>query len=119
MCTSQHIIHVGSSQNFVSSSTSNQKKCGLQNAPWLLQGQQGQHITLAITDFSWDNSSDNLGCVHSYGYILDTESDDIINICGGGHKREKQLYLSRSYSVQIVLNEYAVSNYKFLISFEG
>ena len=118
-CTSQHTVDIDSSDKVLSSSVSRQTRCGLPNTPWLLQAKPGQRIRLTLTDFSWQNSSTvTTRCVQRYGYILDTETDDVINICGGT-ERQKELYTSEGHSLQIVFDDNALLTHKFLVTFAG
>ena len=114
---SQQVITIGQGEDILASSMSLNTRCGLHDTPWLLQAEPGQKINLTITDFAWKNDTVR-GCSQRYGYMLDTESDDVINICGG-IQRKRALYLSTGYSLQVVLDENAVKKYKFLIQFQG
>ena len=76
---------------------------------------------MSLLDFSWDNSSSTknvVGCVKNYGYILDIDTDELTNICGGT-RREKLVYKSVSNSVQIVLDQQVLETDYYLISYKG
>ena len=114
-CHTQEIIQAEKLPKFLSSDTSLQTKCGLHDSPWVIQVQKGQQIEIGLTDFSWRNDTGN--CVR-YGYMLDTQEDDIISICGGGI-RKRLLYISRGSTVQVILHESALEQHRFLLSFKG
>ena len=77
----------------------------------------GQRVNLTLLDFTWEEEY-TPGCFVKFGYILDMESDDIVDICGGGNIREKALYTSTGHLVQIVL-EPGVSQHNAMIEFKG
>ena len=117
-CKSSENLETDSNIRYVSSLVSRNKSCGFHNSPWILKSKPGQQIEISLLDFSWTNTSGDGNCFKSYGYILDVESDDVINICGGTW-REKHLYRSGSNSVQIVLDQVAVQGNYFLIAYKG
>ena len=123
-CTSAENVEAESKSNYLSSIVSRDTSCGFHKSPWILKSKPGQQIEISLLDFSWDNKSnvDAVGspgnCMKNYGYIVDIESDDIINICGGT-VREKYIYTSRSNSVQIVLDPLSLQNHFYLISYKG
>ena len=53
-----------------------------------------------------------------YGYIVDIDTDDMINICGGT-ERNKLLYVSTGSQVQVVMELSNHQNNKFLLQFTG
>ena len=116
-CQSQQLITIDQGKSILASSVSLNTRCGLHDTPWLIQAKPEQKINLTLTDFAWKNDTAN-DCSQQYGYILDTESDDVINICGGIQRR-RALYLSSGYSLQVVLDENTAKKFKFLIQFEG
>ena len=119
MCRRQESIKAGSSEKFLSSVVSLETKCGLHSTPWVIEAKEGQQIEIALTDFSWRNeTSDFMKCTHKYGYMLDTQHDDVISICGGG-KRQRDIYLSEGSSLQIILDENMLSLHRFIISYKG
>ena len=116
-CLSQQLVTIDQGKNILASSISRDTSCGFHGTPWLIQARPGQRINLTLIDFAWTNGSVS-GCSQRYGYILDTESDDVINICGG-MQRKRALYLSSGYSLQVVLDENSAKKFQFLIQFEG
>ena len=117
-CRSQETIKAASTSKLLSSVVSLETKCGLHNTPWLIEAKEGQHIEIALTDFSWRNeTSDFMKCTYKYGYMLDTQHDDVINLCGGG-KRQRDVYVSKGHSLQIILDENVLSLHRFLIGYK-
>ena len=53
-----------------------------------------------------------------YGYIVDIDTDDVINICGGT-EHNKLLYVSTGSQVQVVMELSNHQNNKFLLQFTG
>ena len=121
-CISQEKVLVKKKPGYIASRTSKQTSCGKHGSPWILESKPGQRINITLDDFSWENTTDNIGpmkCGIKYGYILDMESDDVISICGGGRNRQEHIYLSKGNSVQIVLESAVLDNSYFLIKYEG
>lgn len=112
-------VSVPRTAGFIASSESVKSECGLHESPWVLEAKPGQQIKISLLDFDWDNTTDmDENCKVNYGYILDLESDDVINICGRG-AREKVVFTSVGHEVQIVLNAENVQKYRFLLKYEG
>lgn len=94
--------------------------CGQHNTPYIIQAKPGQHINITMVDFSWrfeSKSSNRKQCV-SYGYILDTNNDDVITICGN-RERHSHVYTSVGHSVQALLEGSILQNNRFLIEYKG
>ena len=124
VCTSPEQIDVDSKIKHLSSLVTQETSCGLHNSPWILTSKPGQLIEISFLDFSWDNVSipeddeSSRNCLKNYGFILDTESNDVMNICGGTH-RNRGLYTSNSNKVQIVFNQPALEMYNFILEYRG
>ena len=124
VCTSPEQIDVDSKIKHLSSLVTQETSCGLHNSPWLLTSKPGQLIEISLLDFSWDNVSlpkdgeASRNALRNYGYILDIESDDVINIYGGKH-RNKLLYSSISNKVQITFSQPALEMYNFMLEYRG
>ena len=119
-CNSPQTVSVKDGSGFLSSTISEDSSCGTSEAPWILEASPGQRINLTIIDFGWGVSHNLLNkCPVLYGHYLDyTDDGDIIDICGGT-SRMKKLVLTQSHQVQIILNEGAVQNSRFIIKYEG
>ena len=123
-CRGPEDVVVESKAGYLSSLISRDTSCGHAKSPWVLTSQPGQRIELSLVDFSWENSSmsadnsESQNCVQNYGYILDSESDDFVYICGGT-VRKRQLYLSESHTIQVVLDPQALQKYNFLLQYQG
>ena len=111
-------VHATTRCQHLSSVISAGTKCGLHQAPYILEAKAGQQIKITLTDFSTNDDRDSMGCPIKYGYILDTKDDDVINLCGGS-KSEGQTYTSVSNNVQVLLEQSAVQNHPFIIQFKG
>ena len=104
---------------YLSSTVSVDTNCGTSEAPWLLEALPGQRINLTMTDFGWGLSHSLLNrCPTQYGHLLDYNHDDFIDICGGT-SRVKQLLLSDSHQVQVILDPGVIQNSRFIIKYEG
>ena len=123
-CSSREKIDVESKRKYLSSLVTQETSCGLHNSPWILTSQPGQLIEMSLLDFAWDNASivedseASRDCLKNYGYILDIESDGVINICGGSY-RNKHLYTSHSNNVQVVFNQQALEKSNFILAYQG
>ena len=120
-CAASENLEISAKVKYISSLVTKDSSCGFQNSPWILKARAGQRISLSLLDFSWDNSTgsvESVGCNKNYGYILDIETNDITNICGGT-RRERNLYTSSSSSVQIVFNQQSLETSYFILSFKG
>ena len=119
MCASPKILEAKTTDIFLSSNNALTTGCGQHNTPYVLKAKPGQKINISLTDFSFSNENviDNSDICVSYGYILDSKSDDVITICGN-NRRFKHLYSSTGNSVQILLETSSLKN-KFLLQFKG
>ena len=117
-CTSPLTLQATTRGQHLSSVISEETKCGLHQAPYILEAKAGQQIKITLTDFSTNDDRDNVGCPIKFGYILDTKDDDVINLCGGS-KSEGQIYTSVSNNVQVLLEQSAVQSHPFIIQFKG
>ena len=119
-CISSHEIQVSGPAHFLSSVVTETSQCGLHGNPWTLHAQKGQKIQLKLIDFAWTNQTvqDSNVCSKKYGYILNTNTDDIINICGGREK-ERIIYASEWHKLLIVFEGALLSDHRFLIGYEG
>lgn len=122
-CISPENISVKKKPGFIASITSTITSCGLHGSPWILQAEAGQKIKMRLIDFSWRNDSmappSGSRCNTNLGYILDMQSDEVINICDGGTERMRHLYLSTGHSVQLVLEASVLQSNYFAIEYEG
>ena len=113
---------VRSSTKYISSTTSEESKCGEETTPLNLEGKQGQQINISMLDFNWkpesggEQSFHHHKCPVRYGYIIDTDDNAVIDLCGGT-KREKHVYLSKGSSLQIVITTDV--NTRFMLSYNG
>ena len=118
-CTSPKLNEASTSAGFLSSSMALKTGCGQHSTPYVLEGKSGQKLNISLLDFSWkDNETDDPSQCASYGYILDTESDDVTTICGNT-RRQKHIYISAGHSVQILLESSQLEDNKFIIGFKG
>ena len=115
-CHTQELIEADKQPRYLSSGVTKDTNCGLNDMPWLVQVKRGQRIDISLTDFSWQNQTGS--CASRYGYMLDTQDDGIIHICGGG-LRQRHLYLSTGSTLQVVLHEAALQQHRFLLGFKG
>ena len=105
----------------ISSVSIEQSECGTAATPLILQASPGQSINISLTDFNWGDSSHSLNpkCDRLYGHIISYDSNDIIDICGGGGMREKFVHMSSYHQVQIALDESALQQAHFMINYKG
>ena len=110
---------------YLASQVSIDTSCGLHESPWILEAKPGQQVTIDLIDFTWKNKTSgsnpsyrHSSCDINYGYILDMETDDVINICGGGD-REKRVYESSGNRVQIIIEGSVLGSHQFVIKFKG
>ena len=111
-------VTISKQTGFISSQKSLETSCGFHGSPWILEAKPGQRINISLIDFGWSQNPTPTGCNKKYGYIIDTKTDDIINICGG-LERERLLYVSDGHRVQLVLEIQANRDSRFLIKYEG
>lgn len=71
-------------------------------------------------DFNWKQDTRyNRKCPHSYDYVIDIETTEVSDICGGGPERVKQIFMSEGNVVQIGFKEEMLKDKMFLIEFNG
>ena len=107
--------------NYLSSQITEDFGCGEESKPWIIKAKEGQKINLTFIDFNWELISRDearVNCPVKYGYVVDEDSNDIVNLCGG-LVRERSLYVSKGDKVQILLAKSVLSNVKFLIGYQG
>ena len=104
--------------DFLASSVTKATTCGSNESPWIIQAEPGQRINVSLLDFGWTKKLYKNHPCNNYGYILDVMTDAIINICGGT-SREKHLYTSEGYIVQVVMTFPNDNNMSFLIGYQG
>ena len=123
-CISPETVLVTKKPNYLASVISSETSCGLHESPWILKAQPGQQIDITVMDFNWKNNSSiknavaDKSCSKSLGYILDMESDDVINICGE-EGRIEHVYKSEGHSVQIILEPSMLHQHTFLLKYWG
>lgn len=82
--------------------------CGTVSQPWIVDAPDGQKIRISLIDFGSSTSGQfleqrRLPC-KSYGVIVDNATKRNQTICGGGARREIELYTSTGNVVDIFLN---------------
>ena len=80
----------------------------------------GQQINVSLLELGVRGLSrgvDEVLDCNETGYVVDKTARKNVSICGGGEERERNVYLSKSNVLEIVLFAPADSN--FLIAFEG
>lgn len=117
-CTKPVHITVRSQSTYIASLTTVDSHCGHGNNPLVLEALQGQGINITLYDFSWYQHRMAQGCVSLYGRILTTDTNDIVDICGGSVK-EKMVFTSTTSQVQVIIEENLDSESRFMLKVEG
>jgi len=114
------------SASSVSADVSTMSSCGTKLHPWRLESGIGQRLRVSILDFTGSVGSVNGRDVmcRQYGYVLEKSTKRNVSMCmpvtGNKVKRESDLYLSDTNSVNIVLDPGTRSEYNnFLVKFNG
>ena len=111
------LVSVTEDPMHLSSSIQSSFGCGTKSQHWTLEASSGQQINLRLLDFSGGAGQSEGGqCRQQYGYIVDKQAKRNVSICGNG-VREKDLYLSRSNEILIVMS--ASEQQNFLVQFHG
>ena len=117
-------LHISST-----SSSSSQFECGTKAQPWVLEAPVGQRINVSLLDFTaailsersrdeQRRSNDDV-CLQ-YGYVVDRSARKNMSICGRKPQRERNIYLSKTNAIEIVLSTLEIGNkYNFLLRLEG
>lgn len=83
----------------------NQRICGTQSQPWIVDVPFGQKIRISILEFVGSPSGRVGGSQSScQGVIMDETGKRNASICTGESQREKELYLSTGNQVKIFIN---------------
>lgn len=119
-CSNSYTYVLSRHPKIISSHTLKSAECGNPEKPLTLEAKPGQKINISLYDFNWKQDNRYYRkCPHSYGYVIDTKTTDVSDICGGGHERIKQLFMSEGNVVQIVFKEEMLKDMNFLIEFNG
>ena len=119
-CSNSYTYSLSQQTKTICSQTLKEAECGTPGKPITLEAKPGQKINISLYDFNWkQNTRYYRKCPHSYGYVMDTETTDVSDICGGGQERIKQIFMSEGNVVQIVFQEDMLKDKNFLIQFNG
>lgn len=119
-CPNSYTYSITRHSKAISRYTLKEAECGTLEKPLTLEAKLGQKINISLYDFSWKQSNNKYRqCPHSYGYVIDTKTTEVSDICGGQHERVKQIFMSESNVVQIVFHEDMLKDKNFLIEFNG
>ena len=122
-CNSRQSIAATSRDQILSSNVGPLFDCKDSDVPLILEAKELQRINITFVDFNWRvklRGQSQERCPIKYGHMVDTNTNDIVPLCGG-LVRERQLFLSESHRVQLVLarNGQNHENNNFLIKFKG
>ena len=131
-CSSEKFVRIRNNFGYLSNSVVETYKYGSVECPWRIEMSRGQRINLTLIDFSTpttDLVSSESGSMHSRGtcfqYAILTERSSTtrnVRICGG-ERRERNVYTSRTNSVDIrfitKVDVETDKEYFFLLRYEG
>ena len=119
-CSNSYTQSVTRHTKTISSHTLKEAKCGSHEKPLTLEAKPGQTVNITLYDFNQKQETIYYRkCPHSYGYVIDAKTAEVSEICGGGHARIMQLFMSEGNVVQIVFQEDMLTDRNFLIEFNG
>lgn len=107
------------------SSSPQQRICGREFHPWIVESPVGQRISVTLIDFNGKVTDDvNRHLCNSYGTIVDREGKRNVSICGGKGQRQHKEYMSTGNILEIYFysfdfKERASTDRHFLLQLEG
>lgn len=127
-CSTASYIRLTDPIGYIASATTEETGCGSIRSPWVISAAPGQRINITLYDFSLTSHNDSTKTVARQSSFpvycvqfarLEERGASRSTIICGGEQREKHVYTSVTYEVEIHIMGRRAKNSYFLLKYEG